>query len=440
MIYALATPAGVSALAVFRLSGDGVHEVAHRLSGQLLQPNQAKHAILRDEQGAVLDDVILLYFKGPASATGEDVLEIHCHGSLAVSEALSSYLSRQPHMRAALPGEFTKRGFDNGKMDLTEVEGLADLIDAQTQSQRQQALGQLQGRMRKQAHLWRDEVITLAGRLESLIDFSDEELPETVSDEIAHLRNRLIDSLSEVLADNHYGEIIRSGLKVALLGPVNAGKSTALNALAKRPAAIVSDEAGTTRDIVEVRLDIDGVPVILQDTAGIRQTQGAVESIGIERARQAVEEADLVLLMADGTNPSATEEADTLAAMVRVPMIKIINKSDALAAGLLVPEDYLCLSLHQEDDVAQLEEALAAYCRGLNHSGRQIFITRDRHRRLIETAHQALCQSKEASLDESPELVAEDLRVASDALGQMLGHIDVEDILSDIFSSFCIGK
>lgn len=438
-IFALATPAGQSAIAVFRLSGNACPALATALSGKALTHRQLTPCVLRDEAGDSLDEAMMVYLQAPASPTGEDVLEIHCHGSLSVLAAISAYLSRQESVRPAQAGEFTKRAFDNGKMDLTEVEGLADLIDAQTDSQRRQALGQLKGVMRKQAMAWRGEIISLSGRLESLIDFSDEELPETVLDEISDKRQALMAALEQALDDKGRGEIIRNGLRVALLGSVNAGKSTALNALAGRPAAIVSDEAGTTRDIVEVRLDLDGVAVILQDTAGIRDEAGHVESIGIERAKAAAAEADLVILMADLSQDAGLIEAEAIAKDITVPLIKIANKRD-LADKDTDFGDFTPLSLHDETDCDRLETLIAAYCKPLNHSGRQIFITRERHRLLVQKAADALAASMGLAVEDAPELVAEELRIAADALGQMTGHIDVEDILGDIFSSFCIGK
>ena len=439
-IFALATPPGQSAIALFRMSGAQSHHIAKQLCGKMLRHRVMAPCLLQDESGNLLDDVMMVYLQAPVTPTGEDVVEIHCHGSLSVIDAITSYLARQPGVRPAQPGEFTKRAFDNGKMDLTEVEGLADLIDAQTESQRLQALGQLKGVMRRQATSWRGQIISLSGRLESLIDFSDEELPESVLDEINGIRGSLIDALTEALNDKGRGEIIRNGLRVALIGAVNVGKSTALNALAGRPAAIVSDEAGTTRDIVEVRLDLDGIAVILQDTAGIRDEAGHVESIGIERAIDAAQQADLVILMADASHEKWQEETAKLAENITAPMVKVLNKTDLLPKPIKNADGFLALSLHEEADIAKLEDVLAAYCKPLNHSGTAPVITRERHRGLVQKALTALEASAAASLDEAPELVAEDLRVAADALGQMTGHIDVEDILSDIFSSFCIGK
>lgn len=438
-IFAIATAAGQSAIAIFRLSGPLAYEIGDRLSGKNLPHRQLTPCLICDEDGGVLDDVMMVFLAGPATPTGEDMIEIHCHGSLSVLNAITSYLARQDGVRSAQPGEFTKRAFDNGKMDLTEVEGLADLIEAQTEQQRRQALDQLKGTMRKKAISWRQEIIALSGRVESLIDFSDEELPEGVLADIDQKRATLISELADALDDNKIGEIIRHGLHVALLGPVNAGKSTALNALAGRPAAIVSDEAGTTRDIVEVRLDIDGMAVILQDTAGIRDDAGHVETIGIERALAAAREADLVILLADGSQDGWYEMSESLAKHVTAPMIKLANKKD-LMKDEPTSSDYLAVSLTNETDCMALEKSLATYCRPLIHSGRQPLITRHRHRQLVGKALHALSTSCEIGLDQAPELAAEEFRVAADALGQMTGHIDVEDILGDIFSSFCIGK
>ncbi len=438
-IFALATPPGQSAIAVFRLSGDKSAIIAESLSGKLHRHRHLTPSLLTDEGGAPLDDAMMVYLQAPQTPTGENVLEIHCHGSLSVIDAITNYLARQDGVRLARAGEFTKRAFDNGKMDLTEVEGLADLIASQTDSQRRQALGQLKGQIRRQAMAWRQEIITLSGRLESVIDFSDEELPDTVLADILEKRSALIQDLATSLDDEGRGEIIRNGLQVALLGPVNAGKSTALNALAGRPAAIVSDEAGTTRDIVEVRLDIDGIAVILQDTAGIRDEAGHVESIGIARAKQAASEADLVIIIADGAQSDWHKESSAIAESIDGPVIYIVNKADRLV-GDVHGTGFMPLCLHDDKDVERLENLLAEAIKPLNHDGTAPLITRHRHRSLITKALDALQASCAANMEDAPELVAEDLRVAADALAQMTGHIDVEDILGDIFSSFCIGK
>lgn len=443
-IFALATPPGKSAIAVFRLSGPAVADLATKMSGKTLHHRQAQPCLIYDETGAPLDEVMLLYLGAPASPTGQNMLEIYCHGSLSVVSAISSYLARQPDIRVAEAGEFTKRAFDHGKMDLTEVEGLADLIDAQTNSQRRQALGQLKGVIRKKATAWRQDIITLSARLESLIDFSDEELPDHVAEDITTFTKQLIAKLSQALSDEGRGEMIRNGVTVSLLGPVNAGKSTALNALAKREAAIVSDEAGTTRDIVEVRLDLEGMAVILQDTAGIRQTSGTVESIGIARAKQAATNADIVLLVLDATAPDWQDTAAELRAPLSVPTLTILNKCDLTGDQDMGDHDksadVMAVSLHNPSDVARLETALAAMVAPAMQVSEDVIITRTRHRSLVEKARDALQSSQEMSLEEAPELAAEELRRAADALGHLTGHIDVEDILSDIFSSFCIGK
>lgn len=446
-IFALATPPGKSAIAIFRLSGPDMAPLATKMSGAVLTHRLAQPCVIKDEAGLPLDEVMLVYFKAPASPTGEDMLEIHCHGSLAVVSAISDYLLRQPNLRLAQPGEFSKRAFDGGKMDLTEIEGLSDLIEAQTQSQRQQAIGQLKGVIRKKATSWRQEIIALSARLESLIDFSDEDLPDHVSEEIASITAQLMGTLQGALADDRRGEMIRTGVTVALLGPVNAGKSTALNALAKREAAIVSDEAGTTRDIIEVRLDLDGIAVTLQDTAGIRETEGTIETIGIERAIQAAKQADLVIMVLDASAEAWQDIAADLQACVSVPCVLLLNKcdlvpniADQISDQILGTKEALAISLHKPEDVGRLENWLRDHISPVNQAATDPIITRARHRHLVKTALSALQESSEIPLDQAPELAAEELRRAADALGQLTGQIDVEDILSDIFSAFCIGK
>ena len=439
IIFALATPPGQSAIALFRCSGQGCLGLAERLSGKKLAHRIAQPAVIYDEAGQMLDEVMLLYLKAPASPTGEDMLEIHCHGSIAVMQAIADYLARQEDCQIAKPGEFTQRAFANQKMDLTEIEGLADLIDAQTDDQRRQAIHQLKGALRQKATKWRHDIISLAGRLESLIDFSDEELPETVATEIEEKRDALLGEIETALGDDRRGERIRNGLIITLLGPVNAGKSTTLNALARRPAAIVSDEAGTTRDIVEARLNLEGMAVSLLDTAGIRETKGQIEAIGIKRAQEAVEQSDLVILMLDGTDTDWRTQSEALAEGVTAPIITVLNKKDIYKdAG--AEDNILCLSLQDEADIAALEAKIIETIKPLNLSGQTPIITRARHRQLLQKAQSALMRSQENSFAYAPELVGEDLRAASDALGQMTGQIDVEDILDDIFSSFCIGK
>ena len=437
-IFALATPPGQSAIAVFRISGPEAKQVGNALSGKELQHRVAMPALLSDDEGGLLDDAVLVYFEGPRSATGEDTLEVQCHGSLAVCEAITNYLGNRPGLRPAGPGEFTLRAFANGKLDLTGVEGLADLIDAQTEAQRQQALTQLKGGLRKQAEAWRQDIISLVGRLESVIDFADEDLPDTVISDIMTKREELIHNISRQLDDGRRGEIIRHGMVATLLGPVNAGKSTALNALAKRPAAIVSNEAGTTRDIVEVRLSMAGMALSILDTAGIRETDGAIEQIGIARAQDAAAESDLVILIMDGSQKNWVQEAEAIAKDIKAPMIRVMNKADC--ATKAAPEGYLSLSLHNEADIRTLEEAIIEALKPLNRDGGSSLITRQRHRDLLTATVAALTESQHASLEYEPELVAESLRQASHALAQLTGHIDVEDILGDIFSSFCIGK
>ena len=292
-IYAVATPPGRSAIAIIRISGRNAANTPALFSVPCPAAGQFNVSRLI-QAGKVLDQVILLFMKGPDSSTGEDVCEIHCHGSRAVIDGIMAQLERASGLRLADPGEFTRRSFLNGKMDLSGVEGLADLIDAQTPAQLHQAWAQIDGALAAPVLAWRTELIEIAARLEALIDFSDEDLPTVIEQTLRYRTKALINALSKNLADGRVGELVRDGVVVALVGPANAGKSTVLNRLAGRSAAIVSNEAGTTRDIIQIELDLHGVPTTILDTAGIRKTSGAVEREGIKRSVTAAANADLI--------------------------------------------------------------------------------------------------------------------------------------------------
>ena len=300
-IYAVATPPGRSAIAVIRISGQNAARTPDLFSVPCPAAGQFNVSRLM-HAGKVLDQVILLFMKGPRSSTGEDVCEIHCHGSRAVVDVITAQLEKARGFRLAAPGEFTRRSFSNGKMDLSGVEGLADLIDARTPAQLHQAWAQIDGALRAPVMAWRAELIEIAARLEALIDFSDEDLPLVIEQTLREGTRALINSLAQTLADGRVGELVRDGVVIALVGPVNAGKSTVLNGLAGRDAAIVSDEAGTTRDIIQVELDLHGVPTTILDTAGIRKTSGAIEMEGIRRSVKAAANADLIVVILDGSD------------------------------------------------------------------------------------------------------------------------------------------
>ena len=440
-IFALATPPGVSAIAVIRISGASALRVPHLFGVEAGVPRTAKRVFLKDDRGIILDDVMLLGFAAPASATGEDVLEIHCHGSVAVIEDILGVLAKTEGFRPAEAGEFTRRALDNGKMDITAAEGLADLIEAETTLQRRQASAQMTGQLSRPVGFWREEIARLLAHLEALIDFADEELPEALRREIEADTAKLCAALETALDDQRFGEIIRNGLSVVIAGPVNAGKSTLMNLLAGRNAAIVSDTEGTTRDVIEVRLTLSGIPVRLADTAGFRETADNIEAEGILRAQTEINTADLVLLVIDGSQPGWAETADKMCQEFGSPYLIIASKSDkGLVAADLDEDGYLSADLTQSKTAQKIEAALHSYLAPLNQANQTPIITRARHRDAFAAALASLQHSQTLSWEGDIALIAEDYRRAASALGRITGHIDVEELLDHIFSRFCIGK
>jgi len=445
-IYALATPQGKSAIAVIRLSGPLSRTVPELFGlSKQIAPRQVSYLSLLDRNRTVLDEVIFFWFKGPASATGEDMAEIQCHGSAAVIQDILDVLGSASGFKMAKPGEFTRRALDHDKIDMTAAEGLADLIDAETSLQRQQATAQMRGRLKQPVSEWREMIISQAALLESLIDFADEELPASLEAEMSAALDRLIASLQTALDDKQIGELIRSGIEVAIIGPVNAGKSTALNALAKRPAAIISHQEGTTRDVIEVKLNIGGIPVILMDTAGIRHTEDDIERQGIALARKHAKTADFRLFVVDGSNPGWQQELAPLLEAVEGKGLIIANKADLTAPNLRTETDFgeydvLYLSLHRNEDIEKLEQRLTQSLAVANQEAGNAIITRARHREALTTAYHHLVAARQLDIESQTELVAEEFRAAASAMSRILGYIDVEDILDHIFSRFCIGK
>ena len=447
-IFALATPPGRSAIAVIRISGPKALDALSLFHVKHGRKRGMKFVRLKLDDETILDEVMTLSFLAPASATGEDSLEVHCHGSPAVMSVITDRLVQAEGFRPAEAGEFSRRALDNGKMQLTEIEGLADLIDADTEAQRRQATRQMGGALHDAALAWRAGLVALNADLAAVIDFADEELPTSLLEAVETETRLLLTKLEGHLNDGHVGEVIRDGLQVALIGPVNAGKSTTLNALAHRPAAIISDQAGTTRDIVEVRLDIQGMPVLLRDTAGNRQTEDLVEREGISRSRQAAEAAHLALLVLDMSDPAWTDAYHSFDGWALPETLIIANKIDKalvpvseLKANL--PENTLFVSLGAENpdaDLSRLEDKLASHMTQLQSADEAPLITRVRHRQAIITAAEALRSALAHNISETPELAAEDYRLAAEALGRITGAVDVEELLDHIFSSFCIGK
>jgi tRNA modification GTPase len=418
-IYALSSGLPPCAVAVIRISGDGTFDIVRGLLGgqSLPPPRQAGlRRLLRPADGQLLDEALLLTFAAPASFTGEDVVELHCHGSIAVVAAVQSALAGLG-ARPAEAGEFTRRAFESGRLDLTQAEALSDLIVAETDSQRDQALAQAGGRLRNLAEGWREQLIAIIADIEADLDFSAE---GDVVDGAGRARpplQQLAEAIAAALATAPIAERARHGLTIAIIGPPNAGKSSLLNALVGRDAAIVTPVAGTTRDVIEVHLNLAGRAVVLLDTAGLRDTSDAVEAEGIARARARAATADLVLNLGPGGN--------------------VVNRIDESGEAPGRRDGKLYLSARTGAGLAELEQWLAGWAVEQIPSGEQPVVTSDRQRRLLQETQDRM---QEALAQQDPVLAAEALRGAAEALGRLTGQIDPEAILGAIFSRFCIGK
>ncbi|WP_420131060.1 tRNA uridine-5-carboxymethylaminomethyl(34) synthesis GTPase MnmE [Rhodopseudomonas sp.] len=430
-IFALSTGLLPSAIAIVRVSGSHAGDVVDALVGELPVPRIARRAVIRDRAGEPIDDAVVLWFPAPASATGEDVAEFHIHGGRAVLAALTSALASFDNVRPAEPGEFTRRGFENGKLDLTEAEGLDDLINADTEMQRRQAMRQLCGLLGDRARQWRAQIIEAAALIEAGIDFSDEgdvqgDLMAPALCKIAELHAEI----TAVLSAQGRGERLRDGLVVAIAGAPNVGKSTLLNKLARREVAIVSPYAGTTRDVIEVHLDLGGYPVTLIDTAGIRASDDPVEQEGIRRAQARAADADLVLWLDDGREDAAVMPNGTI--------WRIRTKADLAGFGAGEQNARFAISAETGEGLGRLIAAVQQFSADYFGAAETSLITRQRHRGMLQDAASMLHRSIRPGL--APELVAEELRLAARTLGRLLGRVDVEDVLGEIFGRFCIGK
>ncbi|MHA1517321.1 MAG: tRNA uridine-5-carboxymethylaminomethyl(34) synthesis GTPase MnmE [Alphaproteobacteria bacterium] len=432
-IVAPASGAGPSAVAVIRISGPNTRTVVEALAGSVPEPRQAS---LRKIGDPLIDKGLLLWFPAPCSFTGEDMAELQIHGSRAVMQAVVEAVLEVDGTRLAEPGEFARRAFENGKLDLTEVEGLADLVNAETDAQRRQALAQSEGSLRRLYEGWRGELVKAQGLMEAGLDFADEaDVAADVSAKVAAMVALLMSSIEAHLADRS-GEVVRDGFRVVIAGAPNAGKSSLMNALAKRDVAIVSEEAGTTRDVIEVHLDLGGLSVIVADTAGIRSGISPVETEGIRRALARAEDADLVLWVIDGRNP-VFGPPETLAGK---SSLRVLNKADI--ASELAPIDAAELPLRLSAKTGEGLDALIAALEEAAHewigASAQVPITRARHRTELVSTRDAL--KRFLSHDLGPELAAEELRLAATHLGRLTGTIGVEEVLGAIFAEFCIGK
>jgi tRNA modification GTPase len=403
------------------------------LAGRLPPPRQAAHVRFRSSETAEpIDDGLALWFPGPNSATGEDVAELHLHGSRAVLSVAMVEL-RRLGLRLAEAGEFTKRAFQNGKLDLTQAEAIADLAAAETEAQRRQALRQLDGALGELYRGWADRLLRLLAHLEAAIDFPDEELPPEIEAEVAENTRRLIAEIDSHLADGRRGERLRDGIAVAIVGPPNAGKSSLLNLLAQREAAITSPIAGTTRDVIEVAVDLAGYPVVLADTAGLRESGDLVEQEGLRRALARAEAAELRLFVFDARYP---EDAAGAVSWPGPATLLVANKIDLAPDRERLPERALAISARTGDGLPELIRRLVG-CVAEGYQVEAPLLTRARHREALEIVADALRRAIEADLSE---LRAEDLRLAWRSLGHITGRVDVEDLLDVIFADFCIGK
>lgn len=438
-IFALSSGQPPSAIALVRVSGLQARKVVTALAGKLPSPRMATRVLLSDLGQRPIDDAVVLWFPGPASATGEDVTEFHVHGGRAVLAALFAALSAFEDIRPAEPGEFTRRAFENGKLDLTEAEGLDDLIHADTDQQRRQALRQLKGLLGDKARDWRARIIEASALIEAGIDFSDEgDVPsELIAPALTKVEALLLE-IEEVLAEQGRSERLRDGLVVAIAGPPNVGKSTLMNQLARREVAIVSPHAGTTRDIIEVQLDLDGYPVTVIDTAGIRETDDPVEQEGVRRARARAADADLVLWLADSSGVESEGQGETTA-----PVWVVRNKIDLGLADRPLAESSsgraFRISASRGDGLPELIAAMVGFAQFYFGSSEGGLIGRTRQRKLLQETAASLGRCVEV-IGEGEELAAEELRAAADSLGRLLGRVDVEDILDVIFREFCVGK
>ncbi len=439
-IFALATPLAKSGVAVIRISGPHAPRAVMALTHlKDWQPNLARHVALHAPDGRIIDRGLVLCFKAPKSFTGEDVAELQVHGSLAVIRELLDVLGAMEGFRSAEPGEFTRRAFMNGKMDLLEAEGLADLIDAETLSQKSQAQAQMQGAMSGYYDDLRARMIQSLALLEAYIDFPDEEIPSSVLQDATTNIANLKETIQAALADNRRGELTREGIRIVILGAPNVGKSSLLNALARREAAIVSHQAGTTRDVIEVHMNIAGFPVILADTAGLRETSDDIEEEGVRRALQQSQDADFKLVLFDAAQ-LANPDAATIS-QVSEKSIIIANKCDLAPqlrnSNILINNNIIYISAKTGEGVDNLLKNIENIISSEFSSTAAPMITRHRHRALLLEALQYLDRF---SPQKPLELACEELRSAAVAVGRITGKIAVDDVLDVVFKQFCIGK
>ena len=441
-IYALSSGPGISGIAVIRISGQETSKAIELLTGKSVpEPRVATlRKINKINTSELIDEGIILWFPGPESYTGEDMAEIQVHGSKAVINALHTSISDIENCRLAEPGEFTKLAFQNGKINLLKAESIADLISSETEIQRQQAIKIMSGKSSDQFNFLREKLVKILSHVEAKIDFPDEDLPNDILKEIKKSSDEVLTNIEKILDDQKVGERIREGFKIAILGPTNAGKSSLLNHLSNRDVAIVSEIAGTTRDVIETHLNIDGYPVIVSDTAGIRESKNEIEKKGIKLSLNRAEEADLKLVVVDAKNLDFT---DILKGLLDQNAILVINKSDLLK-GDIDPEikklNHVLISIKENLNIDELILKIKNNLKNKFITSDDILITRERHRQHLEQCLEHLKNFNKKNEVEDFDKAAEDLRLATRHLGMIVGKVDVEEILGSIFNDFCIGK
>jgi len=441
-IYALASGSGISGVAVIRVSGDNVKRVIKLLTGkELPSPRVATlRKINNINTSELIDEGIIIWFPGPESYTGEDMAEFHVHGGKAVILAIQNQISRIENCRLAEPGEFTKLAFQNGKINLLKAESIADLISAETEIQRLQAVKIMQGKSSDKFNELREKLIKILSYVEAKIDFPDEDLPEDKIKQIRNNSSKVLYEITKILNDQKVGEIVREGFKIAIVGPTNAGKSSLLNNLANREVAIVSEIAGTTRDVIETHLNIDGYPVVISDTAGIRESKDEIEKKGIKLSLKKAEKADLKLVVVDARN---IDLSGFLNDLLKDNAILVVNKSDLLKEKLhsqITKFKHVLISLKKNSNIEKLISEIKNNLKDKFIFDEDILITRERHRQHLMQCSDHLKSFLQKNDKKDFDKAAEDLRLATRHLGMIVGKVDVEEILGSIFNDFCIGK
>ena len=441
-IYALSTGPGISGLAVIRISGSECKIILKKMTNNSnLEPRVATlKKINKTNTNELIDEGIIIWFPGPESYTGEDMLEFHIHGSRAVIESTHSSIAKIENCRLAEPGEFTKIAFQNGKINLLKAESIADLISSETEIQRKQAIKIMSGKSSDKFNSLREKLLKILSNVEAKIDFPDENLPDDILKDIKNSSKKIKDEIEKILNDQKIGERIREGFKIAIVGPTNVGKSSLLNYLSKRDVAIVSEIAGTTRDVVEAHLNLDGYPVVVSDTAGIRESKDEIEKKGIKLSLKRAEDADLNIIVIE---PKSIDFTGFLNDLVSDKAVIVINKIDLGFESIsekIKKYKPIYISIKNEKNLHDLIKAIKEKLKNKFLNSEQTLITRERHRQSLEACVNHLKNFEEKNSKEDFDKAAEDLRLATRHLGVIVGKVDVEEILGSIFSDFCIGK